>query len=342
MGGVYDIGLGMFVSENGATPEPEPEETVVVPLREEPIVIQTAREIRDETATEIPWLVQGLIAPGWTTEINGREKHGKGTLVAYLIGALEHGESTVFGPAPAEPVTALIYTEEPRESLKEKLDAFDIERAAVIYGWQLRYMSWPQRREWLIQTAVERGDGLIFVDNISRATATDDEAGTELARKVEPLSEAAKEHGIALLYDRHQRKSGGRVEDRSRGGTALAGAVEAIVTMERPSGEWGTRARKLYATGRVRATNWEKTVELSEDGTEYTLRSGEDFRTRIVREPGVGHVWTAVTFSKAIGKATQTARRWLSESDAVEVVESGDNGERRFRVLPETTAPDLD
>jgi putative DNA primase/helicase len=280
---------------------------------------RTARELRDDTPTEPPWLVPGVIAQGWLVKLAGREKAGKGTLIAYLLGALERGEPTVFGPAPSEPVTALVYSEEPAGSLGEKLRSFNVVRATVVHGWELGRLTWAETAQWLVAKALHEGHGLIFVDNVSRATETEDESGTELGRKVELLADLAKPHGLAVLVDHHHRKSGGKVGDRSRGGTALAGACENNVELEH-RGDWESRERHLSSRGRVEATIWEKRIVLSSDGADYAEATGEDFRVRVLRERDQ---WTVKGFADAIDRSEDVARRWLKECPHVRKAKGG-------------------
>jgi hypothetical protein len=306
------------------------------PEAQPPRVGRTAQEVRDDTPAEPLWLVPGMLARGSVTELNGREKIGKGYWNHYLIGALEHGEATVLGPPPAEgKVRTLIFTEEPVQALKEKFDLFDISNAMVVYHWETAMLglTWEQTAVWLVEQAVKLECALIFVDNISAATGVLDEAGVELARKVEPLTKQAKQHDLAVLYDRHQRKTKGAVEDVSRGGTGLAGAVDVIVAMQKGEGRQ-SRERQLTSWGRLWASNWTKQVELMEDHSGYVALDG-DYRTRILLERDE---WTAPDFAKAVGISDDTARTYLENHPNVE--ESGKLGRAtRYAV---TRPPSLD
>jgi len=272
---------------------------------------RTARALRDSTQVEPDWLVPGILGLGMATELNGREKIGKGWFEAYLLGRLEQGTPTLFGPGNmSEPSSALIYTEEPEYSLREKLEAFDVEKAFIIYHWELAMMTWTQKVDWLAKATLEKGARVLFIDNISSATGTEDENGVALARSVEPLTQKAKEHNIALLYDRHQRKSGGQVEDLSRGGTALAGAVDQIVAMMKGDGN----ERKLKSWGRLWNHNWERTVELSEDHQDFTDLGNDDWRLIRLMERDE---WTAGEFAEQISMSADAARLFLEGCENV-------------------------
>jgi hypothetical protein len=288
-----------------------PSADAVEPIVSRPVVGRSARDLRDSTPPEPDWLVPGILGLGMTTELNGREKIGKGWFEAYLLGNLERGVPTLFGPGNiVEPATALIYTEEPEVSLREKLQAFDLERAFLIYHWELAIMGWPQKIDMLIRATLEKNAKVLFIDNISSATGVDDENGVALARSVEPLAQKAKEHGIAVLYDRHQRKSGGQVEDVSRGGTALAGAVDQIVAMFKGN----ERERKLTSWGRLWGHNWKRTVELTEAHDDYVDLGLGDWKEERLLE---ADEWTIAEFQEAAGVSYEGARQFLDGSELV-------------------------
>jgi hypothetical protein len=227
-----------------------------------------AADLLAQAPTEPAWLVPGVSAPGWLTKFGGREKLGKGTLATNLIGKLERNEDSVFGSAPDAPVQAVIFTEEPKDSLNEKLRLAGIERARVIYSWELGSLGWRGKVDMLMWIAWSERRGLIFIDNVSRAAGIEDEAGTEFGRALEYLGDKCRAYNIAGWVDHHHKKGSGRREDASRGSTSIGGAVDMSLEIFRSKS--GKRVRDLMAQGRIRATNWERSVELSEDGTEYT------------------------------------------------------------------------
>lgn len=272
-----------------------------------PTIGRTALALRESTPAEPEWLVPGMLGLGLTTELNGREKIGKGWFEAYLLGNLERGEPTFFGPGRAGATKTLIFTEEPETSLVEKFNAFDLKDALVVYQWELGVLNWRDTIDWLITHAKEVGADLLFVDNISSATGTEDENGVELARKVEPLSRKAKEHHMAVLYDRHQRKGAGKVEDLARGGTALGGAVDQIVAM----GKGNERERRLESWGRLWRHHWSRTVELAEDHSYYVDLGSGDWKDDTL---GSRDEWTVAEFAEAIRQSTETARSYLEST----------------------------
>lgn len=234
---------------------------------------RTAGQLLEDVPEEVDWLIPGIVAPGWTIKLAAREKTGKGTLVWYLISCLERGEPTVFGPGRSEPVTTFVLTEEPDESTREKVAAYGVEHARIVGGHEFAGLTWTEKVARISESAEASGAGLVFVDNVSRAAGIEDESGPELGHRAAELADSLRARGIAGIIDHHHKKGAGNIADKSRGGTALAGAMDVNVEMEAVGGT-GSRQRKLTARGRLRATNWERTIELSVDGTDYAQVGG--------------------------------------------------------------------
>jgi len=280
---------------------------------------RTAAALRSEVPAELDELVPGLLIRGWAHKFAGREKQaGKGTLVCYLIGRLERGEPTVFGPAP-QAASAVILTEEPEESIREKLEAFDLRRSRIIYGWELAALPWHEKVQRVVAEALADGHELVYFDNFSRSASIEDESGVELGRAVELLQDACRRARLTLIVDHHHKKGRAVVEDKSRGGTALAGAVDVNVEIERVGGR-DSRKRRLTAYGRVRAVNWQREIELAEDGADYvSVATGEPVSaemqqqwvdTQTLRTHGP---LTAERFRQLIGRSQGVARRRLND-----------------------------
>lgn len=280
---------------------------------------RTAAELLAEVAEQTDYLVPDMIGKGWAVKIAGREKGGKGTLIFYLLSRLERKEKTVFGQAYSEPVTSLICTEEPQDALREKIANFGLKDATIIYGHEVAGMEWPERCRFLVARATEDGHGIVFQDNISRAARVEDEAGTELARAAEVLSDECKAAGLTLIIDHHHKKGSASVEDKSRGGTALSGMTDNNIEIVR-SGDVTSRFRKITSVGRMSGSIWERRIALDDDGRGYTLVADDDEpqdaagrdrldKLRDAGEPGV----TAPEFAELIDASDDTARRVLNQ-----------------------------
>ena len=196
------------------------------------------------------------------------------------------------GPAAERPVTALIFSEEPDDSMREKVEACGLERAFIMFGWELAGRTWADKVAVLVALAQHRGHDILFVDNTSRAAQIEDEGGVEFARAVEKLQEACRTAGLTLIIDVHHKKGRDSIENKTRGGTGVQGAVDINVEVERVGGH-SSRKRRLTAFGRVRATNWQKVIELSADGREYALAT--DDHTEVDEETQIAFMGRGVT-----------------------------------------------
>jgi hypothetical protein len=295
----------------------------------------TAADLRKSVPVTPKWLVPNLIARDWTILLTAREKGGKGTFTFYVVGALERGDATPFGPAVA-PATTLVFTEEPDDSLREKLELFDIARAKIVHHWELAMLEWPEKIHTLVRMAVDEGHALLFIDNVSRAAGIEDEAGVALARAIEPLSTAAKEHGLAVWLDHHQRKSNGHIEDLFRGSTSVTGATEVNVAMAYPNGgkDRMSSRRRIVARGRVRAAIWDRTLELA--GDTYIEVSADELNDK-QRKLFSQSSWTADAFAKAIDQSESAARRYLDESPHTTCTGTGKRGDPYTYLVKGTT-----
>ena len=162
------------------------------------------------------------------------------------------------------------------------------------------------------------------MDNVSRASGIEDEGGVELARAVETLIDATRGARLSCVVDHHHKKGNDSLENKSRGGTGVAGAMDVNLELTRV-GDWTSRRRTLSARGRLQATIWEKTIELTEDGKDYrlveepTTQTTDDAEAMLLhdrmtlaglaREHG-GKV-TARQYAGAIRKSKDTAARRL-------------------------------
>ncbi len=306
---------------------------------------------------EPEWWIPGLIAKGWLVKVAAREKTGKGTLMFHLLGALEAQEPTLLGPAAPYPITSLIYTEEPMDSVQEKIlqQGGRLKGGQVVFHHSLpqtvRSMAplprWDAICKLLVAHAVAGGHQLIFVDNISRAAQVDDENGTELSRRADMLAEPAKAAGLTVVIDHHHRKGAGDVQSLSRGGTALAGATDVNLEMVRV-GNNTSRKRKLSCVGRIRATCWERTWELSEDGQDYFELAGDgdpdSARDRAWLAAILEH--GAVSIKELVELLDEEAspavlRKWVGEmQDAGHLVYAGKSGKSSTFRVPAKADPD--
>lgn len=277
---------------------------------------RTAAELLADVPEDPVWLIPGVLPVGWSIGIAGREKIGKGTWIFFLLGGLERDGTSSY-----------IVSEEPVESLREKVQAFGLTRSRIVQGWEVNRdaPSWVERVNLIVADALADGHRVVFLDNVSRTTGITDESGVELARAVEVLQNACRAAGLTPICDFHHKKGRASIDDKFRGGTAVPGSLDIIIDMERV-GPRGSRKRRLTSRGRLRTTIWERVVELSEDGTTYSdvddtptlgealaaypADSRETYDYKLLVSIGTADV---KAFAEKIDRTTDTARRRLND-----------------------------
>jgi len=93
-------------------------------------------------------------------------------------------------------------------------------------------------------------------------------------------------------------------------GTALAGAVDQIVAISKGP----NRERKLSGWGRMRASEWDKVVELAEDFSGYTDLGDADPRFDLLLSRPE---WTVAEWEAASRLSNESARQYLEGSSSV-------------------------
>jgi hypothetical protein len=295
---------------------------------------RTALELLNEVEPERDELVPGLIVRGGVTLVGGREKlSGKSTLMFYLAGAMERSEATAFGEPYREPVRTIFLTEEPAYAIRDKVERFGLRDGRVVYGWEVpatsgdgAHQRWQERVTHIGTLAQEGGFGHMVVDPFSRLAEVENESGREPGERAEFVSNIAQQFGLAITLVHHNNKSGGRMEDLFRGSTSLPAAVDQMVQIGYKAK--ASNVRDLASWARVETGSWERSIELSEDGTTYMAieRSSApsadenqlDYATRIAGSvegerdmktndiaDGLGSKSTSRTFKAALGRAIQ-------------------------------------
>lgn len=285
---------------------------------------ELASHLLQQGKPDADWLVPGVVAKGQTTLIEGREKTaGKSTLLAYLLAAMERGAETVFGAAFHRPVKTVWLTEEPEGPLYEKVERFGLGGGVLIVrNYALGDRDFDAKLRLMEEVATAFKADHLVVDPLTRIARVEDEAGTELGRRAEEVSDLAQRTGLAVTIVHHDNKARGqKVEDRGRGSTSLQAHVDQIIHVERPGGrDVSPRVRRLVSWGRVDEAAWTRDIEMAEDKRSYTTQDADGL---LLTGP-----MTAKEFADVVKASEKTARRRLDALVA--------NGEA---TVDETTKP---
>lgn len=226
---------------------------------------QLAAEMPEKAA----WIVPPYIAAGAITDICGKVKIGKTELVMHMVREVLDG-SKFLGKATTK--TSVVYlTEQPNSSLSQAMrraglvDRSDIFVLSHSKTWGL---DWPVVAAAAIDTCISKGARLLVVDTLPQFAGlvgdSENNSGDALAAML-PLQKAASE-GIAIVILRHERKSGGDVQDSGRGSSAIPGAADIVLSIRRQVGSSKNSVRLLSAVSRFSETPSEQIIDLTDDG----------------------------------------------------------------------------
>ena len=225
-----------------------------------------------EAAPEGPeWVARPWVAVTAVTEVAGKAKAaGKTTWLIHLIRSVLNGEPFLDQPTMQTPVVYL--TEEKPGTLTEAL-----KRAGLAERDDLHFLMWHETKgkTWsqVVEAAIDRcrqvHAKMLVVDTLPQFAGfkgdAENNAGDALQALV-PLQLAAS-LGIAVAVVRHERKSGGDPGQAGRGSSAFAGAVDIVISINRPrdAAEDNT-IRLIRALSRFDETPEQVTVKLTDDG----------------------------------------------------------------------------
>lgn len=245
----------------------------------------TARKTCSEAAEEVDWIVEPFLASGCLTDLAGPAKAaGKTTLTLAMIRAILDGGEFLGRRTARSPVVFL--TEQSQGTFRAALSRAHLterDDLSILYAHKAAKLSWPQVVAAAVEECQRIGARLLVVDTLpalSRLRGDAENSAGEALRVLESLQQAAGEHGIAVLYTRHERKGGGPVGEAARGSSAFAGGADVLLSLRRPEGRYGHGVRHLQSLSRFEETPPELMIELREDGRYHVVSdqaiTGED------------------------------------------------------------------
>lgn len=232
------------------------------------LIVHSAEQERDAVdAAPTRWRVEGLLADGAITENAAKVKLGKTTLTLQMVAAVVSG--TPFLDLATAPAKVLFLTEERPATFRAALKRANIGAGVeVVYRYETFGMTWPEVMAQVVTHCLIHGVSVLVIDTLSSwAGFTDDNensagAGMEAIR---PLEQAAA-GGLAIWYNRHDRKGGGEIGESGRGTSALAGAADILLQLKRADTEGHPNRRILAGIGRFDGVPDQVVIELTDDG----------------------------------------------------------------------------
>jgi hypothetical protein len=238
-----------------------------------PSLFITAAELNTEMPEKTPWIVEGLLAEGSSTELFGKPKMGKSTFTHCMIRAVLEGRSFLGKKTQKGPVVYL--TEMPKHEVMAELKETHLQDCSdlhILLYQRAMKLSWSEAVDAAIDRAKMVNARFLIVDTFAKWTRIKEEnqAGETLAN-FEAIDRTMAQ-GLAVWIESHERKAGGGIADAGRGSNALSGAVGTIVHLRQAEGKHPASYRAIEVVGRYdgfyNVLNW--------TGEEYVLLGTKD------------------------------------------------------------------
>jgi hypothetical protein len=190
-----------------------------------------------ERAEEVDWVAEDFVAPGCITEILGAVKAGKSTWICGMLNAVANGEPWL--ERKTRRAKVLYVTEQEGMSLQAtlkrgRLEGLTEEDIVILTMRDLfEIQGWKEQVHWIVDMATSLGCTVIVIDTLARLAGLvgdEENSAGKAAETTAPFNEA-KAKGLAVVFLRHGRKSGGNASDMGRGSSAFSGDVDIIVAL---------------------------------------------------------------------------------------------------------------
>ncbi len=189
--------------------------------------------INQEDANTEPWLIDGLLRPGWLVVLGGHGKHGKTTLAIHLLNCLRTGAKFV-NQSSKVPVVYLNYEMAPQDAKELIKDVISASTADGELAQIINQPKTPLDLSWLEPLlAKQEKPGVCVIDSFRGAFMlsgdTENQAGT-VGGILRHLQLIARKTKWSIMLIHHFRKSGtGEALDLAGSGEWLS-APDAIFT----------------------------------------------------------------------------------------------------------------
>jgi hypothetical protein len=207
-------------------------------------------EYISSSPTKVDWLVHGIVGRGITSNLHGKPKSGKSSLILALIQALLHGQS--FLGLETIPCGILYLTEQNGYSFRPALERAGLLQPEI--NMRILDLSETLDLDWnaIIEVALKESrllsnPGLVVVDTLAawaRLGANGENDSSTMLEVFRPQKNLMREN-LAVLNILHARKSEGEAGDTCRGSNATPGAANIILSLNRLVGNQNPNLRLL-------------------------------------------------------------------------------------------------
>jgi len=238
------------------------------PQRKKEFPFITARDLSLVRHAETEWPIDGFAAKGGISMVVGKPKVGKTTLALGMGKSLVDGANFVGRSTRKSGLVAIV--EQPQASYHQALERaglLDSEDVVLLFWSDVIGKRWAEVAAAATEECIRRGFDVLLVDTLHQVAGLvgdrENNAGDCLSA-VQPLQEAAAKD-LAVLFTWHERKGGGEISDAGRGSSAVAGAVDVILSLRMLGGNHKPTLREIRSLSRFAETPGEMVIELEGD-----------------------------------------------------------------------------
>lgn len=240
------------------------------------IVFCSPQEIAERAPEAPPFVWSGYLYRKAVTILASKPKGGKSTITAALLEALTSDASQFLGREVLNG-RAVFVTEEGDSTLMHKLpQSAQIRVLTRDSVWPKP--SWTKMINAAAAEAVKWDCCLLVIDTFAfwaQLAADKEKDAGAIGAALDVLIEAASVGDFSVLLIHHSKKGGGEDGESLRGSSAIAGAVDVILELERPD-ETKPGQRSLLALSRYADTPGSMLVERSTEGAWRVIGSSDD------------------------------------------------------------------
>lgn len=192
------------------------------------------------------WLLEGILPSAGTSLCGAKPKVGKSTFARNLTLCVARGEHFL-GRHTTRGTVLYASIEDKAGELRRLFRAMGVTEGDPILTYCGRTPDFGDAVKWLRATAQSHRPVLIVIDTLQRfARFHDINDYARVTNALDPLMHLARETGAHILVTHHAKKTGGSDGDAVLGSTALFGAVDTLLDMQRVDGRRTLRTYQRY------------------------------------------------------------------------------------------------
>jgi len=274
------------------------------------------QEIAARAPETPPFVWDGYLYRKAVTILASKPKGGKSTLTAALMEAMTARGVTEFLGRSIDSSPIVFVTEEGDSTLLHKLpQSAQIRVLSRDSVWPKP--SWADMIDAAARECAQWECKLLVIDTFAfwaQLAADKEKDAGAIGAALDVLIQAASLGDFAVLLIHHSKKGGGEDGEGLRGSSAIAGAVDVILELDRPD-ESQPRQRALLGLSRYTETPGSLLVERSPEGAWRVIGQSDDrtgARTLGLRDTILSALDTATAMTRSeIEEATGKAWRWI-------------------------------